>query len=603
MKETAYITIKDLVPPNFLKKPKTIIVEAANGMGKTYSSVEYAVMLQKLKYFDRIYILEYSHKNIENVCNKIVKLKGWCIWYYGFEKYCLFAQKYKFLTELGVPLSYVCSTCPFFKNKTKIAFNVFSSQLNDPEKSTIKPILYTYGLKSKDKVCTHQILRKFALDVNFEQKTNLKIDETPILVVPAQLFSNHNIIENWNNFRSRQRKHKRILLIIDEADLFFYQGLKIEIKELSFSDQDYEILNKFSSKKRNLTRLINIYKEIFDVLEKINKTEDYSNKENIEKLKKLLKRSEPYLKSFDRKKRKIVEYVLENQIKTNVFKLKMSLDQLRHIENLEYTIKTIEKDENTLYLYDYDYAIRLLFDRAFPVKYVWKIVLSATFPSLSILKSKYLSSKAKEFLYKVDKRTKTYKNVYTYEVKIFNEDISLLNRNKEIANSIAGLLKSIKKVFDVYKQKFNTEPQGLIVWVCNKKQLSIVKKKLTEFKIGFEDKKKYIIMKYKKKQILISYLGGEIARGIDLDQYDISIGIGPLLRPPRHMSLLDFIDYAHGVSELVQAIMRIVRSPNPSRPKVVVLESHLLSPFYSQFFPDWFLKLFSENFIKDIPLT
>ena len=81
------------------------------------------------------------------------------------------------------------------------------------------------------------------------------------------------------------------------------------------------------------------------------------------------------------------------------------------------------------------------------------------------------------------------------------------------------------------------------------------------------------------------------------DRHDISIGVAPLLRPPRNLAFLDIIDYGRAVAELLQAIMRVVRSPYPKRPKLVVLEESLISFFYANFYPAWFRKLFQENYI------
>ena len=67
-----YFKLEDILPLDFMQRPQAVIVESGNGTGKTHSSCELAVYAQKLKLFDRIYILEYSKKGCESVDKKIL---------------------------------------------------------------------------------------------------------------------------------------------------------------------------------------------------------------------------------------------------------------------------------------------------------------------------------------------------------------------------------------------------------------------------------------------------------------------------------------------------------------------------------------------------
>lgn len=592
-----YLSIEDLVPKAFLKTPRSVVVESGNGMGKTHASAQYSVMIQKMSILDRIYIVETSQKSVENVCNKILKIGGWCVRYIGFEKFCPQAQQLKHIIELGIPLSYVCLLCPYFKDKSRISFSIFSSQISNPGIRVISPGIHQSGLIQSRKVCTHPILRSFVLDPAFETKSILKPPSTPIIVAPYHVFTTHAVIGRWKKFSRRQRKPRRILLIIDEGDSIFYSGLKIEIMDLQFTKEDCEILRKFSPKTRNLEGLIDIYQRILNILRRIEENDNIVDAQTLSDMERLLNRSDPLLRSFERRKKEIIRYVIENNVKTRIFKMYMGLEELLHIENLKYALKTVEKTGAGFTLYDYDYGVRLLFDPEYPFKFFWKIVLSATFPTEKILESSFLSERSKSIIYRIVKRTKTYDNVWTYEIRIFEDDSGPVNRNREIEYSIPTLLRGIKEAIELYRRKFRQVPGGVICWVCNKTQLNVLRERFREFGLKFTDKKKYIEFKLGGVPVLASYLGSPISRGVDLDRYDISIGVGPLLRPPRKIGLLDMIDYSKAVAEMVQACMRIVRSPSPPRPKLVVLESKMLSPFYSQFYPEWFKRLFTERFL------
>jgi hypothetical protein len=76
MSGRVHLTVEELIPKDFLKRPKVVVAEYGNGWGKTHASVEYAVELQKVGLFDRIYILQYSQAGCKNVVNKIVKWAG-----------------------------------------------------------------------------------------------------------------------------------------------------------------------------------------------------------------------------------------------------------------------------------------------------------------------------------------------------------------------------------------------------------------------------------------------------------------------------------------------------------------------------------------------
>jgi len=589
MSSVGYLTIEDIVPSDFLQKPMSVIVEAGNGMGKTHVSSSYSVSLQKLGLFDRIYILQYSQKGCENVVNKISKLGGWCIWHLGLEKFCPFYNKIRRFVFEGIPAAFFCYVCPYFKNKSRLAYRFFENELS--KRRIVKPKIYP---TLKDKVCTHPVLRSYSLDPSANLERRVGVRETPIFVMPAQVFLNHAIVLKWLKYSKRQKKPRQTLLIIDEADTIFYSALKTEVRFLDPTRDDYDLLRTFSPKTKRLERILDVYQEVVRILDVIYKEKGRVSNNALSKLKSLLDEVDPLLRSFDRRKKAIVDYVFKNKVRTCVFKAVLSLMELVNIENLELALQTIELVDDAYVIYDYDYGIKLLFSTEFPWKYFWKIALSATMPTEKILESPFVSNEAKRLLMKVERRFKTYENVYVSRITIFESIEGILNRNQEIQYSVPRILEAIKLAIEKYKELASFLPRGVTLWFGNSKQLNTFVQILsrTKFAKSMRRGRGYAIFFFRGIPVFCSYAGSRISRGIDMTEYDISIVIGPLLRPPRPAGFLDVIDFARGVSETIQSAMRIVRSPKPDRPKLVILERHMTTAFYAHFYPEWFKQLY-----------
>jgi len=597
MKKTGYLTVEDIVPPDFLNSPRSIVIEAGNGQGKTHAAAEYAVSMQKVRIFDRIYVLEYSQKSAENVVNKILKLGGWAVHHVGLEKFCPFYKQMKAYIEAGIPANLFCYTCPFFNNKSRIAYLEVTQNLQNPFGKVIKPEIVQRGLSKNSKYCTHPVVRAYILDPAHEIDRRVSIPETPIIVVAGQLFLNHGVIGRWWEFGKRQRKERKTLLIIDEADTLFYSALKTEVPALDITQDDYKILQQFSPKTRPLPALLDIYRNIVEILEKIHRNRNRFNNEDVAKIERLLISADPLIRSFSRRKKEIAKYVIQNKVKTNVFRVALTIDELKHIESLGVVLKTLEETNTDFVLYDYDYALHLFFDNSYPWRHFWKIVLSATFPSEKLIESEFVSAKTKRLLERIERRSKTYENVYTSTIRIFDDIEGVLNRNREIEYSLAKIIKAVKLAVSKYKEVFKVEPK-VCLWFGNSTQMNKFVSKLAENKIKIVKKRSYAFFRLGNIPIFCSYCGSSISRGIDLNDYDISIVVGPLLRSPRHSGVLDILDFSRGISEAVQSAMRIVRSPRPDRPKMIIVEKHMATSFYSAFYPNWFKELFLSSRIK-----
>jgi len=598
LSDVKYLSVDDIVPKDFLKNPSSVIVEAGNGQGKTHAAAEYTVSMQKVRIFDRIYVLEYSQKSAENVVNKILKLGGWAVHHVGLEKFCPFYDKMKEYIGSGIPANMFCFECPLFKDKSRIAYLEVVQELQNSQGSVIRPKIVQRGLTKGSKFCTHPIIRSYILDPAHELDRRVSLKEIPIIVVPGQLFLNHGVIGRWSDFGRRQKKDRKTLLIIDEADALFYSALKTEVSILAITQDDYKILQQFSAKTRPLPALLDIYKNIVEILEKIHRNRNRFDKEDVSKIERLLISADPLIRSFMRRKKEIIKFVIQNKVKTSVFRAVLTIDELKHIESLKVVLKTLEEINTGFILYDYDYALRLFFDNSYPWRHFWKIVLSATFPSEKLIESEFVSAKTKRLLGRIERRSKTYENVYVGSIRIFDDVEGMLNRNKEIEYSLARIIRAVKHAVTRYKESFKEEPRGVSLWLGNSTQLKKFVNILEAHKIKLVKKRSYALFRIGNMPVFCSYCGSAIARGIDLNEYDISIVVGPLLRPPRPTGALDVLDFSRGVSEAVQSAMRIVRSPRPDRPKMIIVEKHMATSFYSAFYPNWFKELFLSSRIK-----
>jgi len=533
---TGYLKMEELIPQDFLRQPQAVVTEAGNGLGKTECTCQYVSYVQKTMAFERIYYLQYSQKGCENVVRKLERYGAKAVWHVGMEKFCPHYHNYKEYIAMGIPPSYICYLCPFFKGKAKYAFLVFQEQLLDEDTKLVRPTIISKALTKDHEVCTQPIIRSFVLDPTFDIERRAELKETPIVVTPSQLLVNHSVVGRWSRFSRRQRRERRTLMIIDEADTVFFASLKSEVPILEPTREDLEILEEFSTKRRKLSTIINYYKETLELLRKVHEARGVVDRAAIDKMESIKKGVQPYLTTFDRRKREIIKHVLDNKVRTNVFRMVNALNELTHIENYEPVLKTVELHDDRFILQDYAYGVRVLLD--------------------------------------------------------------VLNRNNEITYSIGEIIKGVKKAVKTYSSRFKVKPRGVVLFTGNSTQYRKLISMLKAHRVKIEERGGVAKFRLGGLNVLLSYAGSPISRGIDLTNYDISFVLAPLLRPPRSLNFLDVIDFGRAVAETVQAAMRIVRSPRPRRPKLVIIERSLTTAFYSHFYPDWFKKLFSESFIE-----
>jgi len=598
LKKARYLSPDDILTIDFHKNPSTIIIEAGNGLGKTHSVCEYVSIIQNLNIFERIYITNFSQSACQNIVNKLLNFDCKVIWYIGIEKHC---ENSKILSKIrktiGLP-SFACYVCPFWRQKYKHAYSKFISKLQDNDVKLVKPEVYYIPFR----LCTQPIFRAYFVSINFEERNNILIDYTPIIVSPSQLLLTHSIITQFEKYSQRQRKERKILMVIDEADTIFYNSLIVNIPIIDFTKDDYKILQTFSPKSKKLDKLIKIYNDVVKFCDDIIKNRNVITQYHIDKFNSFKKDIENLLKSFNRKRKEILDYVIKNNIETNVFTMVNTLQTFIKISDPYFTLRSLESTNDGYILYDYNFTIRILFSNEYPFKWFWKIIISATFPTIEIVKSKFISHTTKKTITKAKKISRSYVNVYIAKYEIFRKEHGTLNRNKEIKFALKNLIDCIKIAVKSYHEYFGENVKGVCLWFGNKFQFEFFINTLKKLKVKVYKKHSYAYFHANIDEediiILASYVGSPFSRSVDLNQYNISIAVAPLLRPPRNNRYWDIVDFSKAITDTLQAVMRIVRSPNPSKPKLLIFDSTLLSAFYFSLMPSWFKELVEHSKLK-----
>ncbi len=592
-----YLSIEDIIKPDFFKKPQAVIGEAGNGFGKTYTMCKFSTLLQSTNQFSRIYILQYSQKGCTNVVRKLEKMGGFAIRHIGIDKACNNPKHLERIRSLGLPPSYACYTCPYFQGKQKLAFALLKDTIENKKQQIIEPRLVTVGLDAIGKICFQPLLRALVLSPSTELSRKIRFPRTPIFVVPSQLILNHTVIGKWNKYSRRQRKPRNNIMIIDEADAVFYASLRVLIPDIELNSYDRKLLETFSSSKSKLTKLEDLYNELITLMRNVIDNMSFPSKEHVKKFNDIMTKSEPLLRTIDYKRKAIIYAILKNAKPTNIFKLYNVFMELSHVVSPEYALGTIEETNEGFIIEDYDFSIRALLDVSYPWKYFWKIVLTATFPTNKVTESRFLSFRSKTVLTMADRVYKKYSNVYVSFYQLYDDEF-MINRNRDLPYIIPRLFKLLKDARLTYISKFGMEPRGACVWFGNSKQLRGFVEMISKMGVKVEMRGKYALIPSPKYEIFLSYAGSAISRGIDLNQYDISVIVAPLLRPPRNLAILDVIDFARGIAEAIQSAMRIVRSPRPKYPKLVIIEKSLTKAFYAFFYPEWFKALVADAYIE-----
>jgi len=597
-----YLKEEFVIPEGFFHKPSTIVVEAPNGFGKTTCALRLVDMLLIDPTIDYIYYMSFSHKTLERVVKELSK-KYKVIYHKGIQTTCFNKDFLKELEKLGIPSYLVCSFCPYYQGKSHIVFNYVKEQLHNNEVGVIEPKLVEYI--NGEKICTYPFIKKLAFDPRTTRKPNLYYTKTLVITSPITTFITPVLIEFWENLRTGRLKPRKSIMIQDELDEIIFRPIHIRLEPLELTDYDKQYIEEMKKYKIRLDKLAKLYCKIRLFSLKNLVWIAIGEKETIYKIKNLLNKYKDELLKAIKYEKELANIVLEKGEPTNLFRVLETLYLLYKDPYPEYTMKTFQKEDKTLIFEEYNLPLKLLFDTEFPFKYFWKIGLTATFPKLiSDFLQLYSIDNAKTLL-RVNRIQGLYNNVFVWLFDFRTEDLKGISHNYALMSSLTSFPEYIEFLIRNYELNFFRKPKGLGIWLQNKKQFRLLSRFLSRFFDEMKEMEEKLpssrIFRNNDLLILVSYCGSPIARGVDLPWIDISWS--PFVNFPKLRPLGNFVvlDYEKTIARTVQAVMRAVRSPSPSRPKVIVIPQDLYSLMERFYFPEWFLYLpRREIFFKNV---
>ncbi|RLE55440.1 MAG: hypothetical protein DRJ40_08275 [Thermoprotei archaeon] len=601
-----------------------LVLTAPNGFGKTYAVAGAVAKLSSMKIFDRIYFLA----NSQDACGSIVqKLRHHnaklVIWYEGIERSCMNKELLEVVEHLTGDPSLACLVCPYSilqqsKNREITPETLVRRVLKFFEERDVAVIrardVKMYLLPNQE-ICGHSVIRALTLRPSLDFKIYLeRLNVTPIFVAPFQLFLTYSTAQVFMKSAERLRKERRYLFVFDEADNLLLMGKVYTIEKPDFTDFDYEILNKLSPSTYRLSAFIDIYTKLFNIIAEGRKElSRYDSRIGVSDIKRQVhellssRTVERVVAGVCKRLRTILLEALKQMKRTFLFRAVESLNPftLRLLKSygVQEFVKYIdcdvvrrrkgsqvEEEVTAIRLQNFSIVSDMVFSNEKPIRKSQKVVVTATWCDDLMRRLFKVGAECVRVVRAVPD------NVY------FGRFVIYETGSRALESTVYGkgqftyrVLYLIKKVIDVYAEKFGMKPSGVLVWFMSKRQfrafLSVLREKRAKISIESDDLASITVAKVK---VLLTYLGSRITRGVDLPDYDISIVLAPFLRPPRSFGArwLD-CDYARAIFESIQAVMRIVRSPSPSRPKVVMLEDSLFKSPYKDYAPAWFV-----DFIK-----
>jgi len=586
MSEKVWIQVEDIANYIDLDRPNSVILVAPNGAGKTTSTISLIAKRLLLPGIHRAYFLSPSHKVASKHARQLVSFKIKVVKYESIDRSCINKQLLEKVLNLGLEPSFACFVCPYnvlaikqAKNESDVA-KLFD-QVWKSRKLVISPKTISNKLIEEDKVCFYPLIKTVAL----ESKLDDYFDRPLVIATPYHLFTSRSVLQKWKEYARRQRKQRFYVQVFDEADALLYTGISYTLERLEPTQFD-----RVNAKE--LLELFKINDKIIDIF-----THPIFDYYAYKTLKKYINRAYELLSSkFDTFEYQKVAF--ENNAKTNLIKLIGSLSQLiSYREELSF-IRSItlhraaSKEGEKIVIEDRDFTYDIVLNIYYPFKSWFKIALTGTLPTTDLLRQSVLISKAKKLLDYTKTLTIMPENVQFFAFHLFDYG-NVTMRNIQFLNKIDELFNIIKNLFAIYLQNERRMPRGILVVLQSKFQYNYMKKIVAPYTIS--SVRGLVETVFTGVKIAFTYNASPVSRGVDYDQYDISIVVGPLLRPPRRIVRYDIMDYARAVAEAVQSAFRVVRALRPSVTKYVAFERFLLYPIYYELLPIWLKSLLEKK--------
>jgi hypothetical protein len=587
MSEQAWLTVEDVVQHIDLSKPNSVIIVAPNGAGKTTSTIKYISDRAKLPGFERVYILGTSHKVSEKHSKQIAKSGVKVIHYQSVERSCINKTLLNEVISLGLEPTFACLICPYNAiNKLKLSSvtdiaKTFKDIYEQPQKIISTKTINQRNLE-EERICYYPIIKHIVLDPAYDSF----FDTTLVIATPYHLITSRQVLQYWHEYASKQKKKKkRYIQIFDEADALFYTGLTYQLNRYEPTEFDRRYASDF-------LRLFDIHKEIIEIF-----TYATFDTNRYKQLLSLLREAKELISGkFD-----FIEYqkkAYKEKAKTNLIRLIGEQLQLFGLKRgISYRTASIwhlstTVTENGAVIEDRDFTYDIILNIYFPFKEWIKIALTGTLPKSDILQTSSLLSKGKRLLDYTKSLYVIPSNVEFFAFQLFDYG-EVIVRNIQLLGKLNALFETVRTLAQIYMEREKTVPRGILLVLQNKLQFNYLKKALSRYAI--RQTRGFVAILFSGIEIGFTYNASPVSRGVDYDQYDISIVVAPLLRPPRRVIRYDIMDYARAVAEAVQSAFRVVRRLKVERKKYVAFERFMLFDIYFELLPQW-LKIAIEKY-------
>ena len=594
---TSWIDITCYIDESFIKVPKAITITAPNGVGKTTSITRFVAQLSNLDIFDRIYIVVPSHEISNKIVSNLVKFGATrIIQYLGIDKVCINRKLLREVVDLGLNPSFACKVCPYnifkinnvksFEERLRFTVKYINSFFRSDNKvlNPVKNRPFDWNIQNF--ICLQPLVKYITI---FPQ-CDIWLKNTIIIVCPYSIFASKPIIVHFRKFFKRQRAVRKYLAFFDECDSIVYSGFQYKLSKPDFTDFDYEILEHYSTERTRLTRYIDFYNKLYNILLDVaeDRVESDVGARRIVNL----------IRDHSRIIKKIIDLIPEISNKAFEEKKRTFLvKSVSEVFSIEYFTEcmslTVEREGEDILIQDIDFAYKVLYDVNFPFRYWWKISTTATFPQPEVFAESKITEKASELIEKVETIDIYPDNVAIFTFVLFPEmfnEYSIESRNELIEEKVDKVIELLIKSIELYRKLTLRSPNGIILFTGNKKQFSAVVEVLKDLAVS--SKEGLLEINYNNIKIYLTYCASKYARGLDFDMLDISIVLAPLIRPPRRESFIDSLDVARATAEAIQSAFRIVRCLRPSRTKLLGFEANILfKKTYINALPTWFERL------------
>lgn len=607
-----WIDLTSYISEEYIKIPRSITITAPNGVGKTTSVTRFISSLSLLDIFDRIYVVVTSHEISNKVITNLEKFGATRIIHYiGIDKACINKKLLGEVKKLGLNPSFACTQCEYnifkiygikgqeerIKYCSKYVENFFKNN-----NKVLSPILHRpFDWNVGNLVCIQPLIKYIVV---FPQ-TDTFLKHTTIIVCPYSIFSSKPIVQYFRKFFKRQRAIRKYLAFFDECDNIVYEGFSYKLSYPDFTNFDIEILEEFSTGKTNLKKYVDFYNRLYELLLKIY-NDDFDVEEGTKKVIDLIKKYHRIIK-------KVSDLAFEISLRSFIERKRTFLiSSVSEVQSIEYFTESmansVELSGKDIVVQDVDYAYKVLYDVEYPFRYWWKLSTTATFPQPEIFSESKLTTKVSKIIENVETIDIFPDNVVLFTFVLFPEmfsEYSIESRNELIEEKVDKIVLLIKKSVELYRSITLSRPNGVILFTGNKRQFNVLREVFES--IALRVSEGLIEFNYDKTKVLITYCASKYSRGIDLDFYDISIVVAPLIRPPRRETFFDTLDIAKATAEVIQSAFRIVRSISPPRTKLLGFEANILfKKTYIDALPTWFRKLMlalaSSNLIYNVKL-